>query len=266
MDDCASGVLLVSVKTITAIVVFLVGLVFLVWSWSQSRAPQVEQPEVVVTDTVQSLLADDRFDTAPSKDELGDVFADIQRVIEQKASDHRQIRLLGTSAVQDLGLAFVERLQLMLVPEFERDYRASVKRGDPMPRDEAFDKAIKAIEYYAKNPRKLDMGLQTIEVNLLSVDHESDSVSGRDWADEGFGYLSCVRNKYRFPAPDNPVQSGWMCAEVTMLLMCQDAISSRYYPALAGYHFAWNAERQQWVPFQSVVYRSPDHVFAAPPL
>jgi len=244
----------------------LFGLVFVLWSWSQNRAPSTQQPAIAVPETVRALLADERFDTRPSRDELDGVFAEVQRLVEKNGRVHAPINSLGKAAVQDLGVAFVERLQVMLVPEVERDFRASVKRGDPKPRDEAFEKANRAIEYYAKNPPKLDMGLQTIEVNLLTPGNEDESVSGRHWEEEGFGYLSTVRNKYHFPVPDNPVQRGWICAEVTMLLMRPDAISGRNHPALVGYHFAWNDKRQQWIPYQGVVYRSPDHVFAVPPL
>ena len=253
-------------KVVVAAAVFVFGLGFVFWSWSQSKPPVVEQPEFEITETVQELLADDRFDRRPQRNELPDVWAAVQHQIEEEADNITQVRSLGAVSVQDLGAAFVERLQLMLVPEFERDYRASVARGDPKPRDEAYEKAKKAIEYFNENPPRLDMGLRTVEVSLLMPPKEDEVVSGRSWEDEGFGYLSSTRNSYHFPVPESPVDRGWLCVEVTMLLMQTDAITQRDHPAIVGYHFAWNAERSQWIPYQAVVYRSPAHVFAVPPL
>jgi hypothetical protein len=218
--------------------------------------------QVPITKNVANALELGRFTIQPSQGDVPYVLDQIRLQVVGQASQIEAINSVGIGCVEDLADAFIERIRLIAIPSFERDYPAAVLRGDPIDRESAKLSFEKYSEFTLGLGAIPAMGPSETKVILLT----KRANAKQSLLDEGFGVITGKRAENRFPVPSDPVELNFLVAEITMPMMRFDHRVQSLKPAIIGYRFAWNKKKKQWIPFESVVYTDRNSAFSPPRL
>ncbi|MBL4698065.1 MAG: hypothetical protein JKX70_04445 [Phycisphaerales bacterium] len=255
------------VRFSVAAIICLSGGWVLVSGYIKSRPPKthIAAVEVEVTQEVLDTLEESRF-VELKRDSRADTIGEVESAIIKQARNIQRVRDLGDQSVLDLAAAFTERVSSMYWPDFERDFSASQRRGDPTPREDAkgmYDQRAVYLETQDWGPRVVMEGVG-VSVIQISVDGELNIRRAR--FDAGFGVLVGKRNMNQYPVPNDPVESGYVSVEIVMPMYQYEVKSESMKPAVVGYHFAWDTKMRKWVPYESVLFKAPGLIFGAPAL
>ena len=133
-------------RLILAVAVVLGGSIILIRSFVSTRPPSVaERVDVPASIAVQDALDPARFSVRPSREDVPDVLVGVQKAVVEQAAALEECQRVGAS-LDDLGDAFIERLQFMLSPKAERDFSSISSRGDPRNFEEWESRFRKRIE------------------------------------------------------------------------------------------------------------------------
>lgn len=247
-----------------AAAIFLAGGGVLVNGYLNFRPPEIHNH--VEHEVSQEVL--DTLDTTRFVELLEDGQSEsidlIQSAIVKQVQQIPRVHKLGDQSVDDLAQAFVERVSGMYWPDFERDFQASRDRGDPTPEDlarVAFDKNESFHESFDWKPM---VDFDGVDVSLIQIGPDEELNIERERFDAGFGVVVGKRSMNAFPLPENPVGNGFVCVEIVMPMYLYEVKSESLKPAVAGYHFAWNAKMGKWVPYESVLFNAPGMIFGVP--
>lgn len=247
-----------------AVVICLAGGSVMVSGYLKSRPPKIHtHVEQGVSQEVLDTLDESRF-VELEEGGQSEAIDLIQSAIIKQVGQIPRVRDLGDQSVHDLAQAFVERVESMYWPDFERDLRVARDRGDPTPEDtvrEFFDKEAAFIESLDWKPR---VDFDGVDVSLIQIGLEEELNIKRERYEAGFGVVVGKRSMNRFPVPENPVEKGLMCVEIVMPMYLYEVKSESLKPAVAGYHFAWNTKMGKWVPYESVLFSAPGMIFGVP--
>lgn len=254
-------------RLIIAIAVLAGGLLVLTRQYLKSRPPAMPSVEAQeVTETVKTALDTSQFDVSPTTDTMPDILAQIRSAIIVQSQKIPPVQSLGSAGLHDLADAFVERIELITLPDYERDFAAAAARGDPTSREVAKEQFELRMSHYNSDALP-DMAPSKLEVShiVLTADGEQE-VSHQTRMARGFGVTTGHRTKNRLPVPEDPVREGMLAVEIIMPMMRKDAMTGELNPAIIGYQFAWNGRMKRWIPYQSVVFKDPNNVFSPPPI
>jgi len=248
-----------------AAIVCLSGGGVLVSGYIKSRPPKMHMTavEVEVTQEVLDTLEESRF-VELKKDLRADTIGEVESAIIKLVRKIPRVRDLGDQSVHDLAAAFAERVSGMYWPDFERDYSASQRRGDPTPREDArrmYDQRAAYLETQDWRPRVV---MEGIGVSAIRMGEDGELNIRRVRFDAGFGMVVGKRNMNQYPLPSDPVKSGYVAVEVVMPMFQYEVKSKSMKPAVVGYHFAWDASAEKWVPYESILFKAPGLIFGAP--
>lgn len=202
------------------------------------------------------LKPDGRLETLQAVE--SSIIAQAQRIL--------RVRSLGDGCARDLASAFSERVSAMYWPDFDRDFSASKKRGDPTPQSDAKTMFDQRAAFQATQEWGPRVAMDGVEVSLIEIGPDEELNINRERHDAGFGVSVGKRTMYLFPVPENPVKRGFVCVEVVMPMYQYEVTSESMKPVILGYHFVWDANKQRWVPYESVLFVSPDLIFGVPVL
>lgn len=250
-----------------SICIGIAGIAVLLRSYIAIRPP-ANDGEVMknapVSEFVKSELDPARFQSPPTAETIPDILEKIRLMVIQKGGDDDLMRSVGEDGLEDLGDAFVERLHFMFMPDLERDYSASVSRGEPLSKEEW---AARYGKYIKTNNKKSMPAIDpsALELTILRHDFIGREMQQSAKFGQGFG-ISTGKRGDPLPAPDEPVATGAMAVEIVMPMMQMEMLSKEMRPAIVGFHFAWNSTLKKWIPYESVVYKVPGSGFAPPRL
>lgn len=128
-------------RILIGLAVLFGGLLFLARRYYTTRSHQ--NAEVVITETtdfVESALSSTSYTVSPTSETIPSIIKQVQLSVVEQGRGLQAISQLGPTGVDDLGEVFAERLRFLTVPDLERDYRASASRGDPLSKEEWFDR------------------------------------------------------------------------------------------------------------------------------
>lgn len=250
-----------------AAVVLLAGGGVLVMSYLKTRPPKMPaaNTEHEITQEVLDTLDESRF-VELEVDQRADVLGQIEASIISQARKIPRVRELGEPSMQDLAKAFTERVSSMYWPDFDRDFSASQKRGDPTPREDALERFEKRAAYLESQDWGPKVVLDDVRVSLIQIGADGELNVRREGFDAGFGVMTGQRTMNKFPVPDDPVEEGLVSVEIVMPMFQYEVRSESMKPAVVGYHFAWNARMRKWIPYESIVFKAAGQIFGAPSL
>lgn len=247
-------------------VVFLGGIFVLARGYLSTRS--LQNAEIVVSETtelVQKALDPTGYTLSPTAESMPNVIEQIKRSVIEEGRQIRVITQFGPTGIDDLGEAFAERLRFLTVPNLDRDFRASVSRGDPLGKKEWFDRyapyeleVLSQSELPAMNP-------SGVRLSVLHLGEDGIDSEKTDRLENGFGVTIGTRGD-RLPVPEDPVRAGLVAIEIVLPMMSMDMRTRKMTTAILGYRFAWNTRMQKWIPYESVVYKRPMSAFAPPRL
>jgi len=251
-------------RLLVGLVVLLGGLFVLARGYFSTRP--VHGAEVLtaeVSETVQSALDPTNFTVVPTTDLMPDIIEQIKASVIEQCKEKHSIAQLGPTGIGDLGEAFAERLRFLTIPNLDRDFQASSSRGDPLDREQWFDRYRvyeQSIQDQKTIPAMNPAGVQVSVLSLAQGDIDSEKANRLG---QGFGVTLGTRGD-RLPVPEDPIQEGLVVVEVVLPMMRLDMITRKMATAILGYRFAWNSRMQKWIPYQSVIYKNPNSAFSPP--
>lgn len=254
-------------RLIVAGIVLLAGGGVLLSAYFKSRPPSMPPLAVEheITQEVLDTLDGSRF-VELDVDQRFDAIRHIESLIISQARKISRVRELGNQSMQDLANAFTERVSSMYWPDFERDFSASRKRGDPTSREDAlniFDNRAAYLDSQDWDPMVV---LDGVSVSLIEIGVDGELNIRRERFDMGFGVMVGRRTMNKFPVSEDPVENGLISVEIVMPMFQYEVKSESMKPAVVGYHFAWNARMRKWIPYESIVFKAPGQIFGAPTL
>lgn len=224
------------------------------WPASKPAAKVVHEDQKPKSAKAEVLLAGS-FDTTPTEETVeGDIDRATERV-RQAVQAARSPSLLG-SRKADLPVAFEERLQALINPDYLRDARARAARGKPGenldPDEEFLNDAKKRGALFALLP----MDIQNIEVREIYRDgvYVASSLTN-----EGLGMgTTKLGGESAFPLADaDPEEERLDIIEVQLPMHFPTPTGGGKFERqrrLVGFQFVWSEERNQWIPWQNVQY------------
>lgn len=255
-------------KIVLASIVALVGVLAagrMVWQ----RMPASKPKPVAVPAQIKPEVAavfDGGFDTIPTPDSVD---ADIRRAREtardRLESAHGSV--IPKDRRDDLAAAFEERLAAVADPDYMRDLRARIDRGQrfeyAQPDPDELDRYMTSRASFTLPP----MDIASIEVHPIY--QRGVSVS-QPMTAQGFGEGTTVLGgAHAFPmAGLDPVKHKLDIVEIRMPIKIPVPVDHKTETRernLVGFQFVWNTERQQWIPWVIKAYGNPNHgVFGLP--
>ena len=247
-------------KLIVAALVAVLGVTLAVrtfWNGSTgtSKTAAVEQTSTP-TEEVEELLTGS-YDTVPTPETID---ADIHRAETMAKSVAMSARMPSVSASQreDLAIAFRERLESMINPEYMRDLRARVARGQPGEVVEPSPEQLKEVNAWKECFALLPMDIQSLEVRPIYQRgvYVAESMTANGFA-EG---TTTLGGDKAFPMSGlDPEEDGLDIVEVLMPMAMPVATNlkekSRGY---VGFQFVWSPPRKQWIPWANKNYHDPE--------
>lgn len=255
-------------RLILAIAIVIAGVAVLARSCASTRPPTthilIDRPGMEISDVVKAELDPARFDEALSVESIPGIYDRVRQSVLDQANSSESVRQIGQRAVEDLAEAYVERLRFIIEPDLERDYAASAQRGEPL----SIEKWSQRYDGYVKS--RVDspipaMDIDSVELMVLTHDFNGPEMQQGLRFEQGYDTSIGGRGD-PLPAPSNPVAKGIPAVEIVMPMMRLDRLSKKMRPSLVGFHFAWNSGLQRWIPYESVVYHSPDAAMSPPRL
>lgn len=246
-------------KLIVAILIAVVGVTLAVrtfWPASSNRAKPAASEEVSTpSEQVEELLTG-TYDTVPTAETIE---ADIRRAEARAESVLMAARLPSMNANQraDLADAFRERLESMINPDYMRDLRARVARGQPVEIKEPTPEQLEQSNSWKEHFALLPIDIQSLEVRPIYQRgaYVAESMTARGFA-EGTTKLG---GQAAFPMSDlDPVEDELDIVEIMIPIAVpvpgKLKEKSRGY---VGFQFVWNAQRKQWIPWAIKNYHDP---------
>lgn len=244
-------------KLILAVLVAVVGVglaVKTLWPASKPTTQVVVEDPAPKSSKAEALLVGS-FDTEPTEETVEGDIDRLTNLVRRQVDSARSPSLMSARKA-DLVVAFEERIQALINPDYVRDARARAARGKQgenfEPDEEALESAKKWESYYALLP----MDMQSVELRELFRDGVFIAESAMD---EGLGMgTTKMSGEAAFPLADaDPVEDRLDIFEFRLPI---------HFPApgeggeiarqrrLVGFQFVWSDERNQWIPWQNVQY------------
>jgi len=256
-------------KLIVAILIAVVGVTLAVrtfWPASSNRAKPAPSEEVSnPSEQVEELLTG-TYDTVPTEETIE---ADIRRAEARAESVLMAARLPSMNANQraDLADAFRERLESVINPDYMRDLRARVARGQPVEIKEPTPEQLEQSNSWKEHFALLPIDIQSLEVRPI---YQRGAYVAESMTAKGFGEgTTKLGGATAFPMSElDPVEDKLDIVEVRLPMEVpvpvgrDDETRERN---LVGFQFVWSRERQQWIPWVIKNYGNPNRgVFGLP--
>ena len=218
---------------------------------------RVEAVEVPVSDAVQSVLSGG-CDTYPTEETVASDIRRVSRRVEAILSGS-DFPIVPASRRFDLVRAFEERMFALLDPDYMRDLRARVARGQPVevvePDTDTLQQARERGQFFALRP----MDIQSVEVRTIY--QQGRSVAAPATA-EGFREgTTQLRGKSAFPLMgSDPEQERLDIVEVRlpMIIPIPPPKDKKTERRLVGFQVVWSKDRGQWIPWANKQYGGPN--------
>lgn len=244
-------------------VLAVVGCILAVRAMQNSRPNTPHFPRIEASAAVRATLNPRLLDIVPKPETIDDIQRDVRSRVIEEIRAVPTLAALPMSRQDDLAQAFIERWRALVDPDFERDFRTMVARGDPTPRADA------EAFFESKSVRK---GMTTFPVNVDTVfvrDHADASSPPSGGGFDGFvGFERLVsgRTEHQMPVPARPTDAGWRSVQIVMPFRKDPVFGEGLGVALVGFQFVWSERRSQWIPAAVVAYTAPGEAHSAIPL
>ena len=244
-------------------VLALVGCILAVRAIQNSRVTAPEIPRVEASEAVRATLDPRVLNVVPTSETIEEIQRSVRNRVLEEIRAVPTLAALPVSRQEDLAQAFIERWRALVDPDFERDFRTMVARGDPTPRSEA-------AAFFESNSVRKGMTPSPINVDRVFVrDHADASSPASDGGFDGFsGFNRLVtgRAKYEMPVPPQPKAAGWRSVQIVMPFRKDPVFGEGLGVVLVGFQFVWSDTRTQWIPSCVVAYTAPGEPHSAIPL
>jgi hypothetical protein len=249
----------VTPRLIVALLIAVGGLSLAGWSlWPllvhKSHKP-VQQPLTPVQEALGSHLLN--TDTGPGKDVASTAAERLWEVLRESP-----VAIVGPDRDDDLVAAFLERLLATTDPDYERDIRAQIARGKPLPEPAPGEEPPEHWDKRTDWTRGVRIGLEHLEVRTILERGEFVAIRP-EMEGYSFGYSYKV-DGIVFPLPEDPVASHSDIVEVRLpmgLRPFKVTKGKARGAVLVGYQFLWSSSRGQWIPYRNFVYSVPGEVY-----
>ncbi len=253
----------VRLRLILAIVVMVAGLGLAFRALRPVLWPATPSPLPPQLTGASERLGPGLLDTDPAKEPAGDVVSRAAGVARLALGHPSFSGVVGPRRLDDLVLAFEERLIATLDGEYERDMAARLARGMPPPPSPPSQDTIDNYRKTADWTRHTAIGIDRIEVRVI---FDKGKPAAPTPTEEGFDALTYTKKgATAFPIPEDPSKAGLDVVEVRIPMALRPISGRSRGAVLVGYQFAWSENRQQWIPFVNVVYCAQGESYAILP-
>lgn len=186
----------------------------------------------------------------------------VRKSVEQAITNSNIPQIILDKDPEDLKQIVVERFQLLLTTDFERDIEALVKRGatydiasgDP----EGQERLIRWMSLY--NDSKLsfeDLSIRVVCRNGVWID-QAEMMGGYNRS------MTEIRGSLAPPVPEKPSETASDVIEVRVPMLV-DSPEVGEHEVIMAYMLIWDSASVSWLPFRSIVYHPHNQVsYSAP--
>ena len=247
-----------SSRLLVALLVAVGGLSLATWSlWPLlvHKSPKaVQQPLTPVQEALGPHLLD--TDTGPGKDVASKAAERLWEVLRESPRS-----AIGPDRDDDLVAAFLERLLANTDPDYERDTKAKIARGKPLPEPVPGEDPPERWGKSTDWTRGVRIGLERLEVRTILERGEFVAIRPEM---EGYSFsYSYKKGGIIYPLPEDPIASRSDIVEVRLPMGLRPfKVAGKARGAvLVGYQFLWSPSRGQWIPYHEYVYSVPGEVY-----
>ena len=249
-----------SYRLVIALLIAIGGLSLATWSLWPLLVHQSPRPTHKPLTPVQQALGPHLLDTdtGPGKDVASKAAERLWEVLRESP-----VAIVGPERDDDLVAAFLERLLATTDGDYERDTKAKIARGmplpDPIPGEDPPEHWVKSND----RTRGTRIGLERLEVRTILERGEPVAPTP---AEEGYAFgISFRKGEIVFPLPEDPTAARSDIVEVRLPMGMQPRKGVSRGAVLVGYQFLWSSSRGQWIPYRNYMYMAPGECYYSIP-
>jgi len=240
-------------KLILAVSIAVVGVGLTFRALNRHQPKHAMAPPEPPPEHVQAVLDDIALDTTPTPETAEAISIQIaDKAVSEARRAIREGRLrLSNAQIEDLGPAIRERMLVLLAPDWERGLADLRKRGVDPPANEAIRESWeRGVEWRGGLPR---LGLEQLQIRMAydmgrPVEHD-------DLAD-GWSTLRGSWGKGIAPVSRDAEKGQLTVIETLLPIEHKSVMKGSVHAWPTGIQLAWSEERQQWIPWRSIIYKA----------
>lgn len=218
----------------------------------QQPKPAMAPPEPA-PEYVQAALDDIALDTTPTPDTAEAISIQVaEKTVSETRRAIREGRLrLSNAQIEDLGSAIQERMLVLLAPDWERGLADLRNRGVDPPANEAIRESWeRGVEWRGGLPR---LGLEQLQVRMA---YDKGRPVEHDDLAEGWSTLKGSWGKGVAPVSRDAEKGRLTVIETLLPIEHKGVMKGSVHAWPTGIQLAWSEERQQWIPWRSIIYKA----------
>jgi len=250
-------------KLILAGAIAVIGVTLTFRALNRQQPKPASLPPAPMPEHVKVALDGVVLDTTPTPDTAEAISIQVaEKTVSRTRQAIREGRLqLSSMQVDDLGPAIDERMLVLLAPDWERGLSNLRKRGvDPPAGDAIREGWERGVEWRGGLPR---LGLGQLQVRLA---YDRGQVVEHEALAEGWSTLTGSWGKGIAPVSRDAEEGRLTVIEVLFPIEHKSIRGGSVHAWPTGIQLAWSEERQQWIPWRSIIYKADgDAVFTIVP-